>query len=276
MSGEESRPEIRRIVPTRHGQMHARLRGVGEGTGPAAAGRPLVLLHMSPRSSQMYVALQGRLRRPSIALDRLGYGFSDPPARPLTMSEYAEAALEALDRLGLHDRFDLLGMHTGALEAIEVAHRAPQRIGRVGLIALPCFDAEENAHGLASFARMAVQPEEDGSHLLAAWRGRFQYRQPPWDLADVQRRLVDYLLAERPGAAYEAVFRYDGAGRLRSLRVPVVAFAPRDDVYEVTLRSRPLLPEGAVYVDLPDFELDFLRTHTAEFAALLDLHMPAG
>jgi hypothetical protein len=44
----------------------------------------------------------------------------------------------------------------------------------------------------------------------------------------------------------------------------------------VTLRSRPLLPEGAVYVDLPDFELDFLRTHTAEFAALLDLHMPAG
>jgi hypothetical protein len=48
------------------------------------------------------------------------------------------------------------------------------------------------------------------------------------------------LLAERPGAAYEAVFRYDGAGRLHALRVPVVASAPRDDVYDVTLRSRPL------------------------------------
>lgn len=38
--------------------------------------------------------------------------------------------------------------------------------------------------------------------------------------------------------------------------------------------SRSLLPDGAMYVDLPDFDLDFLRTHTAEFAALLDATLP--
>jgi hypothetical protein len=54
----------------------------------------------------------------------------------------------------------------------------------------------------------------------------------------------------------------------------VIAFAPRDDVYEVTVRSRSLLPRGATYVDLPQFELDFLRTDTAEFAALLARHLP--
>lgn len=231
MSGTGRQPEIRSIVATRFGQMHARLRGMGSDRGDTVATpRPLVLLHMSPRSSQMYVALQESLRRPSVALDRLGYGFSDPPVRPLDMTEYAAAALEALDRLGLRGRLDVLGMHTGALEAIEMAHLAPQRITRLGLIALPCFDAEEKARGLAGLARITVDPAEDGSHLLAAWRGRFQYREPPWELADVQRRLVDYLLAERPGAAYEAVFRYDGAGRLRALRVPVTAFAPRDDL----------------------------------------------
>lgn len=260
---------VRRIVDTRFGQMHARR------AGGSAPGRPLVLLHMSPRSSQMFVRLQALLPRTTIALDRLGYGFSDPPPRPLDMAEYAQAALEALAALGVDGEFDLLGMHTGSLEAIEIAHLAQGRVRRAGIIAIPCFTPEENAAGLASLARNAVVPVEDGSHLAEAWRGRFAYRQPPWDLADVQRRLVDYLLAERPGAAYGAVFRYDGAARLRALRTPVVAYAPRDDVYEVTVRSRSLLPEGSTYVDLPHFELDFLRTHTAEFAALVERDLPA-
>jgi pimeloyl-ACP methyl ester carboxylesterase len=265
----------RRIVPTRHGQVHARCAGgATNAASSTAARRPLVLLHMSPRSSQMWQRLQALLPRPSIALDRLGYGFSDAPSRALSMAEYAESALDALDALQVGTQFDVLGMHTGCLEAIELGHLAPARVRRIGLIAIPCFNAEERAAGLAGFAQMLVTPVEDGAHLVAAWRARFQYRKPPWDLADVQRRLVDYLLAPRPGAAYDAVFRHDTAARLGALHQPVIAFAPRDDVYEVTLRSRPLLPPGASYVDLPQFELDFLRTDTAEFAALLAQHLP--
>ena len=262
---------IRRIVATRHGQVHARLVGRG---GAGASLRPLALLHMTPRSSQMWEPLQALLPRPSIALDRLGYGFSDAPSRSLSMAEYAESALDALDALGIGAQFDVLGMHTGCLEAIELGHLAPARVRRIGLIAIPCFTAEESAAGLASFAQMRVTPLEDGTHLLAAWRARFQYRNPPWDLTDVQRRLVDYLLAPHPGAAYDAVFRHDTAARLGALRQPVIAFAPRDDVYDVTLRSKALLPPDATYVDLPQFELDFLRTDTAQFASLLAQHLP--
>lgn len=261
----------RRIVPTRHGQVHARLVADAPRAGVL---RPLVLLHMSPRSSQMWERLQALLPRPSIALDRLGYGFSDAPSRSLSMAEYAESALDALDALGVGAEFDVLGMHTGCLEAIELGHLAPARVRRIGLIAIPCFTAEENAAGLASFAQMRVTPIEEGTHLAAAWRARFQYRRPPWDLADVQRRLVDYLLAPHPGAAYEAVFRHDTATRLAALRQPVIAFAPRDDLYDITLRARSLLPPASTYVDLPDFELDFLRTDTAQFAALLAQHLP--
>ena len=262
----------RRIVATRFGQMHARLRGRLD--DPERL--PLVLLHMSPRSSQMFMALQALLPRPTVALDRLGYGFSDAPRRSMTVADYASATLEALDALELNGPFDVLGVHTGSLEAIELAHLAPLRVRRAAVVAIPCFTAEENASGLETFAKMQVTPTEDGSHLLPAWQGRFAYRKPPYDLADVQRRFVDYLLCASPGAAYSAVFRYDGGSRLQTLPAPFVGFAPRDDLYEITLRSKSSMPPGGVYVDLPEFELDFLRTDTAAFAQLLEQHVPAA
>ncbi len=259
---------LRQIVPTQFGHVHLRSEGP-----PSAV--PMVLLHMSPRSGQMYERLQAQLGRRSIAVDRLGYGHSDAPARPLTMVEYAMATVEALDGAGITGRFDVLGMHTGSLEALEIAHLVPHRVRRVGIIAIPVFTAGERRDEFGGLARMRVAPVEDGTHLLDAWRARFAYRKPPFDLADVQRRLVDYLLAPLPGQAYSAVFGYDAAPRLTKLTTPLVAFDPRDDVHEVTVRARPLLPPGATFVDLPDFDLEFLRTHTAQFVRLLDEHLPA-
>jgi pimeloyl-ACP methyl ester carboxylesterase len=259
--------ERRAIVATRFGQMHARAAGVG--------GTPLVLLHMSPRSSQMWVHLQRSLQRETIALDRLGYGFSDSPPRPLGVAEYAQASLDALEALGVPAPFDVLGMHTGSLEAIEMAHLSPERVRRVGMVAIPIFNEEERRRGLETFAQLKVEPVEDGSHLISAWQARFQYRQRPWNLADVQRRLVDYLLAPYPGQGYLGVFGYDAAPRLKSLRAPLVAFAPRDDVYELTLRSRALLPAGAEYVDLPDCDIDLFLNAAARMAAEIERYLPA-
>ena len=260
--------ERRVIVTTHFGQMHARLCGEG--------GVPLVLLHMSPRSSQMWTYLQQALPRRTIALDRLGYGFSDAPPRALTMLEFAQAALQALDALQIGERFDILGMHTGALEAIEIAHLAPRRVRKLGIVAIPIFNAAERVNGMQTFAQMKVSPVADGSHLAAAWRARFQYRQPPWNLADIQRRLVDYLLAPIPGQAYGAVFGYDAAPRLSALQHPLVAFVPHDDVYEMSARSRSLLPPHAVYVDLPNCNVDLFLTAVPQMASLIDAHLSAS
>lgn len=221
-------------------------------------GTPLVLLHMSPRSSRMWSVLQSALPRPSVAVDRLGYGHSDAPSQPLSIQDYAHATLDALDDLGVRD-FDVLGMHTGALEAIELAHQAPGRVRRCGLVALPVFTADEK-RAMAPYTRQVVQPAEDGSHLQAAWRARFQYRVPPYDLADVQERFVDFVSSPDPGAAYVAVFAYDAEARLRSCPAPLTALVPRDDLYEVSLRSRALLPAGATWIDLSDLGLDLFRT----------------
>lgn len=242
----------RRLVDTRYGQVHVRACHADR------PGRPLVLLHMSPRSAWMWQHLQPLLDRPSYAIDRLGYGGSDAPPHALSLEDYARATLDAVEGLYLRE-FDALGMHTGALEAIELAHQAPGRMGRCGLVAIPVFTTDEK-QALAGYANQLVTPVVDGSHLLPAWRARFQYRTPPFDLGDVHRRLVDYLLAPDPGAAYAAVFAYDAAAQLRSCAVPVTAFVPADDLHAVSLRSRALLPPGAEWVDLQDLDVDLFRT----------------
>lgn len=266
--------ERRAIVATSLGQVHVRLHGGAVRTAAVDA-VPLVLLHMSPRSSQMWTYLQPLLDRPSIAPDRPGYGFSDAPSTTPSVAQYAAAMWEALDALNVRGAVDLLGMHTGALEAIEMALQKPARVRHLGMIAIPVFNASEKSDGLQTFAKMRVQPVEDGSHLLPAWRARFQYRQPPFDIPDVQRRYVDYLLAPWPGQAYEAVFTYDAEAALRNLRRPVVAFAPHDDVLEMTQRSQKLLPHGSTYLDLPQFDVDLCRTQAPELAGLVTRHLPS-
>lgn len=264
----QPRAPDRRLVRTRLALTHARLL--------PGVGRPLVLLHMSPRSSRMFAALQPLLARPTIALDRAGYGYSDPPSLPQPMlGDYADAVIEAVNGLGIGGPFDVLGMHTGSVEAVEVAHRAAGRVRRCGIVAVPVFTADERADLLQKFGELRVRPVEDGSHLLDAWRARFQFRHPPFDLDDVQRRFVDYVLAPWPGQAYQAVFRYDFVPRLQSLPCPLVAFAPDDDLGAITRRSRDLVPAGTRWVDLPQSGVDLFTVEAARMARLIDEHLPA-
>jgi pimeloyl-ACP methyl ester carboxylesterase len=265
----ELQPITRRLVDTSLGQVQVRCK---EGVG-----RPLLMLHMSPRSSRMFDATQRLLDRPAYALDRLGYGFSDAPSKQvLSIEEYAQNVLEVADGLGLEGQFDVLGVHTGALEAIELAHLASARIRRIAIVALPVFTDVERRELMQKFASLRVVPEEDGAHLIKAWKARFQFREPPYDLADVQRRFVDYVLAPWPGQGYAAVFAYDAEPRVRTLPVPLVVFAPNDDIAEITARSKPLVPKGTVWVDLPEFGVDLFTVTALQMKQHIDHQVPAA
>src|ERR1700722_3673776 len=121
----------RRIYPTRFGQMHLRLT-LGKGV-------PLVLLHMSPRSGAMWELLQERLTRPTYAPDRLGYGFSDAPPWALSLEQYAQCTADALEGAAVQGPFDVLGMHVGSIEAIEIAHHLLHRVRRLAVVGMPLF-----------------------------------------------------------------------------------------------------------------------------------------
>jgi pimeloyl-ACP methyl ester carboxylesterase len=265
--GSEHAAIRRALLTTRHGQAHVRLSGGGE-----RARQPLVLLHMTPLSSAMYDPLLPRFGadRLTIAPDRLGFGFSDIPDRPLTMSEYAESTLEVLDALGV-DRFDVLGTHTGSVEAVELASSHPHRVRNVVLVSIPAYtprELEERAYRLAG----VPPPAEDGSHLEWHWRRRFLYRQPPYDLPLFQWRLLHELLAG-PNVwwPYKAVFDYPMAARLALLEQRVLVLAPHDDLREQTARvsSNGGLPPRAQFVDLPHLGLDIAYYATDEVFTLV-------
>lgn len=257
----------RLLVDSGFGRMHLR-RSQGRG-------RPLVALHMSPLSGRMFLPLMERLARPVIAPDRLGFGFSDPPPSGLDMDGYAAASLAALDAAGVGG-FDVIGEHTGSVEAVAMAAAAPDRIGRVGLVALPVYTDEELQQRAGTRGAPTPEPREDGGHLLVPWRRRLSYRKAPYDLALMHRHTVDELLCAGPHLAYRAVFAYPMAARLAAVTHPLVVFAPHDDLIEQTERGRRSLPGHAVYVDLPDLGLDIFDTAADRMAQLVTNHLGDG
>lgn len=234
-----------------------------------------MLLHSSPRSGDMWEPLQERLTRPTYAPDRLGYGFSDAPPWALSLEQYAQCTLDALKAADLHGPFDVLGMHVGSAEAVEIAHQAPGQVRRLIAVGMPLFTVEEQQRQMEKYSEQPLKPVAEGGHVLGAWRGCFAFRQPPYDLADAQRRFVEHLLAAVPGAAFRAASGYAMEKKLKALRSPLTVFAPHDDILEQTQRVRPMLKADATYVDLPDFGIDLFHTAGDRMAELINRHLPA-
>ncbi len=259
---------IRRgIVDTPYGQVHARAVG-GEG-------RPMLLLHQSPRSGLMYEPLMEHIARPTMALDRLGYGFSDPGPDDPTIETYAESTMAVVDDAGW-DSFDVLGIHTGSMEAVSIGIGWPDRVNRVGIVAVPVLNPEEAAEIASLYAEPRARPLEDGSHLLEYWRARLVWRDPPYDLQHLQTLTVEELLVgDRAHIAYRAVVNWPISQKLAELAVPLVVFAPHDDLIVQTSHMRNRLPSGTVYIDLPHMDMDIFHRHPDEMASLVREHLPA-
>src|SRR5689334_23492385 len=110
----------RRFVTTRLGRIHVAIAGTGF---------PVLLLHQTPRSWDEYrdvLPLLGREFR-AIAMDTLGFGDSDAPADAPSIELWAQGALALLDGLGVAE-FAVVGHHTGAVVAMELAVVAPDRV----------------------------------------------------------------------------------------------------------------------------------------------------
>jgi pimeloyl-ACP methyl ester carboxylesterase len=258
---------IRRIYPTRFGQMHLRSHD--------GRGVPVVLLHMSPRSGAMWESLQDKFDRPTHAPDRLGYGFSDAPPWALSLEQYAQATIDGLKAAGMQGPIDLLGVHMGSIEAIEIAHQLGSQVRRVIAVGMPLFTAEEQQRQLEKYSEQPLRPASEGGHVLGAWRGGLAFREAPYDLADTHRRFIEHVLAANPGAAFRAACGYAIDKNLKSLRSPLTVFAPHDDMIEQTQRVKPLLKSDAQYVDLPDLKLDIFNTSIDRMVTLINRHLPA-
>jgi pimeloyl-ACP methyl ester carboxylesterase len=229
---------------------------------------------MSPRSGRMYHQVMSLVDRPSAAPDRIGFGFSDSMDDAPTIERYARATLEVVDVLGW-DRFDVVGTHTGSVEAIEIASLVPDRVRRVGLVAIPDYTPAEIEERMAGVAAPRPPPVLDGSHLQEAWLRRAWLRGGRADPVFLQDLFVDEMLcAATVHLAYRAVLSYPTRRRLSVLRPPVVLFAPADDLAVQTERALSALPEGAELLRLPHLDFDLWSTGAVEMAGHLRNHFP--
>ncbi|MEE2060318.1 alpha/beta fold hydrolase [Rhodococcus artemisiae] len=168
------------FADTRHGQAHYVEQGHGF---------PVLLLHQTPRSWDEYrdvIPILGESFH-VIAMDTMGFGSSARPPMPWSVEMFAESAIDLCDALGL-GRVSIVGHHTGAVVAVEIAAAHPDRIEALVLSGMPFVDAARRRIVADRAPIDHVVPKADGSHLERLWNNRAPYY--PSDRPDLLDRLV--------------------------------------------------------------------------------------
>jgi pimeloyl-ACP methyl ester carboxylesterase len=246
------------------GQMHVRIARPAKPTA-----RPLVCFHMSPYSGALYDGFLPAMAEDRIVLapDTPGFGMSDPPRERPCIADYARAHAALIESLG-HDSFDVLGYHTGANIAVEIAALFPNRVAHVAMIGAPLFTAEETPQRRAMFGPVKI--EEDGSHMPPLWTKSMR-----WGMEGRTKEMLAALFHERlrrPDISWwghSAVYDHPLAERMKLLHQPVALFNPHDDIQSFTERGRALLKPSDRFLDLPGWSHGFLDLKTGEFVALM-------
>lgn len=243
-SGGAAAATIRRgFFDGRFGQLHYR-RAV-----PAAAvglKPPLVLLHQTPLSGRMFTEIMPVLARDRVvyALDTPGYGESDAPPKVPTIGDYGDALHEFI--ADLKEPVDLVGYHTGALIAADIAARNPAAVRRLLLISVPLLSPERLAQ---LDARTPIAP--DGSHVMAGWKSTMDTRPPEQSLELAARIVAEKQRAgSRAGWAMAAIQTHDAAATFRAVTVPTTVIRVKDSLWQGSAAAAALI-RGARIVETP-------------------------
>lgn len=215
--------------------------------------KPVLLLHQTPRSWDEYrdvLPLLGRNFR-VIAMDTIGFGDSSkPPLGHDSIEHWAQTAIGLADALGI-GHLSVVGHHTGAAIAIEMAAAYPDRIEAAVLSAAPLVNADFRASHAGPVRIDNAEHLSDGSHLLELWRQR-QPWYPAGDFDLLDRFMVDALKAgARAVEGHAVVARYVMETRLPLIRCPVLVIAPSADPHAYP-GARPLADTiaGSRYVEI--------------------------
>jgi pimeloyl-ACP methyl ester carboxylesterase len=236
----------------------------------SGAGRPVLLLHQTPRSWDEYrdvLPILGERFR-AIAMDTIGYGDSSKPNGPDTIVEWAKVAVSLLDALGV-DRASVVGHHTGAVIATEIAASFPDRVDKLVLSA-PAFVDDEHRRLYGDKPPVdEVERKLDGSHLVELWAMRAPFYPKSIDL--LERFAIDALKAgDRAGGGHTVVARYDTEPKLPLISAPTLIIKPTEDPFAGPEAEKiaPHLP-GARLVDLPGGMIPAPDQLPEEFAKLV-------
>jgi pimeloyl-ACP methyl ester carboxylesterase len=218
------------------GQVHIRHAGPASHQSDDIA---LVLLHESPLSSRVWERMLpfSGAHRHVLAPDTPGYGLSDPPAEAgHEIPEYAAAILGALEHAGV-GRMVVVGVHTGASIAIELAQQSDNVKGVV-LSGVALLTPEQRAEYLANWTP-PIELTADGSQFtwaLERYHRIWGADTPPWMLNTAIGDLLS--ISDRYFWGYQAAFRYDPEPALRELTQPTLLL---DAEFDLLADNDPLV-----------------------------------
>ena len=198
------------------GQLHYAESGSG--------GMPVICLHQTPRSHDEFAELMPLVgpHHRIIAMDMYGFGQSAKPQGAQSIEQYAAGALHLADALGL-EHFAVMGHHTGAVVAVEVAAAAPERIAGM-ILSSPAYTGPEfrasQANGPGGVDDAEV--DEEGGHLVTWWNQRRPHY--PAGRSDLLNRYVRDALAPGvdPLEGHVACARYVMEDRIGLVAAPVL------------------------------------------------------
>ena len=225
--------------------------------------RPLVLFHGSLWSS---AGLEAKLLaystdRSVVTFDIPGVGDSPAVREAPDMPEIAAIIGDALDDLGIGD-VDLQGGHSGAMIAIDVAIKRPDRVKHVILDGVTMFSDEHLAEMLPRYL-IPLRVTDDGSFLLWAWHFlRDMYLWYPWydhraefvrsdarvlDPEAQHRSMVDFLKGGRTYPDYyRAAIAFPTRTRLPLVTAPTLLCCSLNDILRLETEEAVTLMPNAV------------------------------
>ena len=203
-------------------------------------GKPVLLLHQSPRSWDEYrdvLPLLGRKYR-AIAVDTIGFGDSYRPKGQASIEVFASGIIQLMDALSIR-RASLVGHHTGGVVAVEVAAAYPTRVEKLVLSSTPYVDAKDRERRKTRPPIDEVKEKPDGSHLTELWQRRMPFY--PKSRPDLLRRFVLDALKVWGDveAGHRAVNQYRMEERAPLIQAPTLVLAGTDDPFSFP-RMNPL------------------------------------
>ena len=256
------------------GQVHY----VEQGEGPA-----VVLVHMAGFNSGQYsraMPLFAEAGYRALAIDLPGFGGSETPPRPPSISDYAASVATLIDTQELR-AVTVVGSHLGAEVATEVAVTRPDLVGRVVLVGPLATSPEDRAAGQRQVdVERAATLRADGAHMTEMWEYAARFFSGMTDVGAFQRLITSQLAAaEHNWYGHNAVFSYDHLGSLERQVQPALILTNTGDIaHPFSARTHELFPQfgyreldggTALIVDEQPVEwttavIDFIRSTAAE------------
>jgi len=218
----------RRFCPTALGLVHYVVAGPPDGL-------PVVLLHQTPRSCDEFAEVLALLASAHrvLAIDTIGYGCSDRVATQPSMADYANGVRDVLDHANL-PAATLVGHHTGAFIALEVAASYPARVSAL-VLSGPVF-MDDAARAVLAPWFVQWHPSADGQHLHDKWSRLGRWISDP---SLRQRLLADVFRAgETSEQGHLAILDYPMADRLPLIRARVLLLYGRQDPFAHIAQSQ--------------------------------------